>query len=99
MSTVWLEDVRFFGGFWSFTCRVMPLSDRPYPFFRIPSLGFWILGIYPKGPCAQIVYTLALKCLCSEYFKAKVYTICWVLPPLSNSWIIFNIHNMDILGP
>ena len=29
----------------------------------------------PKGPCAQIVYTLALKYLYRDYIKAKVYTI------------------------
>ena len=29
----------------------------------------------PKGPCTQIVYTLAAKYLCRDYFKAKVYTI------------------------
>ena len=31
----------------------------------------------PKGPCAQIAYTLAPKYLYRDYFKAKVYTI-WV---------------------
>ena len=28
---------------------------------------------YPKGPCTQIVYTLAPKHLYRDYFKAKVY--------------------------
>ena len=37
----------------------------------------------PKGPCAQIVYTLALKCLYRDYIKAKVDTI-WVHGPLGN---------------
>ena len=31
--------------------------------------------IYPKGPCTQIVYTLAPMYLYREYFKANVYTI------------------------
>ena len=35
----------------------------------------------PKGPCTQIVYTLALKYLYRDYIKAKVYTI-WVHGPL-----------------
>ena len=34
---------------------------------------------YPRE--AQIVYTLALKYLCRDYIKAKVYTI-WVHGPL-----------------
>ena len=29
----------------------------------------------PKGPCAQIVCTLALKHLYRDYLKATVYTI------------------------
>ena len=29
----------------------------------------------PKGPCTQIVYTLAPKYLHRDYFKAKVRTI------------------------
>ena len=33
--------------------------------------------IYPKGPCTQIVYTLAPKYPSMDYFKAKVYAI-WV---------------------
>ena len=38
---------------------------------------------HPKGPCAQIVYTLGPipMYLYREYFKAKVYTI-WVHGPL-----------------
>ena len=35
----------------------------------------------PKGPCTQIVYTLALNYLHRDYIKAKVYTI-WVHGPL-----------------
>ena len=35
----------------------------------------------PRGPCTQIVYTLAPKYLYRDYFKAKVYTI-WVHGPL-----------------
>ena len=42
-------------------------------------LGVW--GVFPKGPCTQIVYTLAPKYLYRDYFKAKVYTI-WVHGPL-----------------
>ena len=41
----------------------------------------------PRGPCTQIVYTLAPKCLNRDYFKAKVHTIWvpWILiyPPKS----------------
>ena len=33
------------------------------------------------GPCAQIVYTLALKYLCRDYIKAKVCTI-WAHGPI-----------------
>ena len=29
----------------------------------------------------------------------EVLSLPWVLPPLSNSWIIFMTHNIDILGP
>ena len=36
---------------------------------------------FPKGPCAQIVYTLALKYLYTDYSKAKVNSI-WVHGPL-----------------
>ena len=32
---------------------------------------------FPKGPCAQVVYTLAPKYLKREYFMAKVYA-SWV---------------------
>ena len=35
----------------------------------------------PKGPCAQIVYTLALKYSLYGYIGPKVYTI-WVHGPL-----------------
>ena len=37
--------------------------------------------IIPKGPCTQIVYTLALKYLYRDYIKAKVYAI-WAHGPL-----------------
>ena len=40
----------------------------------------WVI-YYPKGPCTQIVDTLAQKYLYGEYFKGKVYTI-WVHGPL-----------------
>ena len=36
---------------------------------------------FPKGPCTQIVYTLALKYSLYRYIGAKVYTI-WVHGPL-----------------
>ena len=36
---------------------------------------------FPKGPCTQIVDTLALKYLYKDYIKAKVYAI-WVHGPL-----------------
>ena len=35
----------------------------------------------PKGPCTQIVYTLAPKYLYRDYFKANVYTN-WAHGPL-----------------
>ena len=35
----------------------------------------------PKGPCTQIVYTLAPKYLYRDYFRARVYTI-WVPGPV-----------------
>ena len=38
-------------------------------------------GLFPKGPCTQIVYTLGPMYLYREYFNAKVYTI-WVHGPL-----------------
>ena len=41
-------------------------------------------GLGFKGPCTQIVYTLALKYLYRDYIKAKVYTT-WVLGPLGIS--------------
>ena len=37
--------------------------------------------VYPKGPCTQIVYTLALKYSLYRYIGPKVYTI-WVHGPL-----------------
>ena len=45
--------------------------------------GLWKVGveINRKGPCTQIVKTLALKYLFRDYFKAKVYTI-WAHGPL-----------------
>ena len=39
---------------------------------------------FPKGPCTQIVYTLAPMYLYREYFTAKVYTV-WVHGPLGFS--------------
>ena len=36
---------------------------------------------HPKGPCTQIVYTLAPKYLYRDYLSANVYTI-WVHGPL-----------------
>ena len=43
--------------------------------------GFRIFRVYPKGPCAQIVYTLALKYFLYGYLGPKVYTL-WVHGPL-----------------
>ena len=40
-----------------------------------------VCGTGPKGPCTQIVYTLALKYSLSRYIGPKVYTI-WVHGPL-----------------
>ena len=37
--------------------------------------------IAPKGPCAQILYTLALMKSLYRYFRASVYSI-WVHGPL-----------------
>ena len=37
-------------------------------------------GIHPKGPCAQIVYTLAPKHLHRDDLKAKAYAI-WIHGP------------------
>ena len=39
---------------------------------------------FPKGPCAQRVYTLALTYLYRDYSKAEVYTI-WAHGPLGSS--------------
>ena len=44
--------------------------------------GYSCSNFLPKGPCTQIVYTLAQEYLEREYFKAKVYTI-WVHGPLN----------------
>ena len=50
-------------------------------------------GLGYKGPCTQIVYTLAPKYLYKDYFKAKVYTI-WVHGPLGVSYTwVFRILN------
>ena len=38
--------------------------------FRLP--GFRAQAYSPKGPCTQIVYTLAPMYICRDYFKAKV---------------------------
>ena len=37
--------------------------------------GLNTLYPYPKGPCTQLVYTLAPKYLYRDYFKANVYTL------------------------
>ena len=56
--------------------------------FRICSSGLsapvkMLSGIEnPKGPCTQIVYTLAPKYLNRDYIEAIVYTI-WVHGPLA----------------
>ena len=34
-------------------------------------MRFWLK--FPKGPCTQIVYTLAPKYFYRDHFKAKVY--------------------------
>ena len=49
--------------------------------------GFTFKDKYPKGPCTQIVYTLALKYLYRDYIKANVYTI-WVHGPLG---VVFKV--------
>ena len=50
-------------------CRIQ--IKKPWVLDRI------LAGIlFPGGPCAPVVYTLAPKYLCRDYFKAKVYTIC-----------------------
>ena len=43
--------------------------------------AFFLGPVFPKGPCAQLVYTLAPKYPHRDYFKAKVYTI-WAHGPL-----------------
>ena len=52
--------------------RTLPLGFSGLG-FRVQGLGF----SYPKGPCAQIAYFLALKYSLYGYFGAKVYTT-WV---------------------
>ena len=42
----------------------------------------YIKGCNPKGPCAQIVQTLAPKYLKRDSFKAKVYTLDDINPAL-----------------
>ena len=46
---------------------------------RLWCLGFRGVGV-PKGPCTQIVYTLAPKYLYRDYFKAKVYLFGYMDP-------------------
>ena len=41
----------------------------------------FLMVCYPKGPCTQIIYTLALKYSLYRYIGPKVYTI-WVHGPL-----------------
>ena len=50
-------------------------------------IGFLYRGIGPKDPCTQIVYTLAPKYQCRDYFKAYVYTV-WVHG--SFGWVLSN---------
>ena len=50
-------------------------------------LGFR-LGLYPKGPCTERVYTLALKWSLYGYIGAKVCTI-WVHGPLGHDRIVY----------
>ena len=38
-------------------------------------------GLFPEGPCTQIVYTLAPMYLYREHFKAEAYAV-WVQGPL-----------------
>ena len=52
------------------------LQDASQPWVQ----GVWLEGLglpgaIPKGPCAQIVYTLGPMYPYREYFKANVYTI------------------------
>ena len=54
--------------------------------------------LYPKGPCTQIVYTLALKYSLYRYVGTKVYSI-WVHGPLGLSPGIFNGSFDCVLRP
>ena len=49
----------------------MPEGQSPVP------LGYWTS---PKGPCSQIVYTLAPKYPNRDYFRAKVYLFGYMDP-------------------
>ena len=40
------------------------------------------VAVIPKGPCAQIVYTLGPKYPNREYFKGKVYNTIWAHGPV-----------------
>ena len=40
-----------------------------------PRFALRLQGVCPKGPCAQLVYTLAPKYPYRDYFKASVYSI------------------------
>ena len=57
---------------------VVRLLHLPLPSCRLQAAA---RDITFKGPCTQIVHTLAPKYLCRDYFNAKVYAI-WVHGPL-----------------
>ena len=52
-----------------------------YRGFEGYNIYIYIYIDFPKGPCIQIVYTLALEYLYRGYIKAKVHTI-WAHGPL-----------------
>ena len=46
-------------------------------------------GLFPEGPCTQIVYTLAPMYLYREHFKAEAYAV-WVQGPLGlGNWELY----------
>ena len=51
--------------------------------------------LHSKGPCTQIVYTLAPKYLYRDYFKAKVSTI-WVHGPFGKVLIGFKVKGLGL---
>ena len=69
-----MEPLGEVGGLWDVCAFVQTTATgtiRSPLAFTLRSVGC----MYPKGPCTQILYTLAPMYLYRDYFKANVYAV------------------------